>query len=210
MKNDFSANEWLESCSEETIKLFKSNLKLTIFSKNEWVHRIGDAAEGLYFIEEGIVRFSATDENGKELIIRDLSEGAWFGFIGCFGSGFRPNDAIAQVDSKLQYIKMSDIETIASTDPKVCRGITEILARYVEYYSKIYENIIFLPLAKRLESTIKQLCEWQNNPLLTISQVELASILGVTKEAIGINLNTLQSRGIVELGYRSILYNRCK
>jgi CRP-like cAMP-binding protein len=206
MKIDFSAHEWLESWSTETLELFKSKLKPAKFLKNDWVHRMGDTANVLYFIEEGTVRISATDENGKELIVRDLLAGSWFGFIGCFGSGVRPNDAIAEEDTRLVMIHMSDLEVIGQADPMVWRGTTEILARYVEYYYQIYENSVFLPLADRLESTIKQLCEWQNSSSLTISQGELASILGATKEAVGVNLNKLQAKGIVELGYRNILY----
>ena len=208
MKTDFSADEWLGNCSTETLDLVRTKLKSIVYSKGEYVHRSGDIANGLYYIEEGTVRISGTDENGKELIVRDLTTGTWFGFIGCFGSGHRPNDATALEDCKLLYLRMSDLETIARSDPLVWRGTTEILARYVEYYYQIYENVLFLPLAERLETTLKQLCDWQDKPLLAISQSELASILGVTKEAVGINLNILKSKGIVELGYRSILYKK--
>lgn len=206
MKHDFSAHEWLENSPPESIKRLQSKLKPMSFKKNSWVHRVGDAANGLFFIDEGTVRFSATDKNGKELIVRDLTSGAWFGFIGCFGSGVRPNDAIALSDTQLLFVSLEDFETVAASDYTMWQSATKILAKYVEFYYHNYENALFLPLSERLESTIKQLCEWQNSALIKISQSELAGILGATKEAVGVNLNMLQAQGTVELGYRNIRY----
>lgn len=206
MKKDTSTHAWLRYCSNETLDLIRSRLKSLSYSAGESVHESGAIAGGLYCIDEGSVRFGALNNEGKELIVRDLGKGEWFGFIGCFGSGNRPNNAHSIADTRLSFLGMSDIESIARREPLIWRGIAELMAHYVEYFYKTYEDAIFLPLVKRLESTIMQLCEWQDSHQLMISQSELASILGVTKEAVGINLNVLQTQGLVKLGYRSILY----
>ena len=168
------------------------------------MHQIGDAADVIYFIEEGGIRFCSTSDDGKELLVRDLKAGEWFGFIGCFGSGFRPNDAVSLEDSRLRVISRREIEDIGRYDPALWRAIAGILAGYVSHFYKTYESSVFLPLEKRLEETLIQLSKWQGSKTLSMSQSDLAAILGVTKEAVGVNLNILKAKGAVELGYRSI------
>lgn len=61
-----------------------------------------------------------------------------------------------------------------------------------------------MSLANRLEATIQQLCRWQMKSSIDISKSELAAMLAVTKEAIGMQLNALQEKHIIKLGYRKI------
>ena len=63
----------------------------------------------------------------------------------------------------------------------------------------------FDSLLARTESMLKQLSIWQGSNELQISQSELANLLGVTKEAVGIQLNYLKKQNKVSLSYKSVL-----
>ncbi|WP_299778294.1 Crp/Fnr family transcriptional regulator [uncultured Roseobacter sp.] len=201
---NLTTRNWLTYCAPETRTRIEKRLRSVRFSKGALIHQIGDRADDLFLIENGRVRFGASSEDGKELIVRDLEPGQWFGFIGCFGSGVRPNDAVSLAETKLLIISRREIEELGRSDPMLWRAIAGILATYVAHFYRTYENSVFLPLEKRLAATLKQLCTWQGTTTLNISQGELAAIMGITKEAVGLHLNALKSRGVVELGYRSI------
>lgn len=47
--------------------------------------------------------------------------------------------------------------------------------------------------------------QWQSVLDLNITQTDLASLLGVTREAVGGHLNELQKIGAIELGYKKII-----
>jgi CRP-like cAMP-binding protein len=206
MKKDIFSYNWLKNINLPTQKLIIDYLKTVKLLDSEFVHYAGDKADGLYFIEKGTVRINKLSEEGKELLIKDLVAGEWFGFIGCFGSGFRPNDAIAIGTTTIQHLTQSKLEKVIEFDPSIGLNIANFLANYVEFYARVYEQSVFMSLANRLETTLQQLCRWKVSSSINVSQSELAAMLGVTKEAIGVHLNALQNKQIIKLGYRKIEY----
>ena len=203
MKN-VNFRNWLDHCSDETRQAVHGKARGRCIPKDGLVHEIADPAQELYFIETGTVRFGATHEGGKQLIVRDLDAGDWFGFIGCLGSGQRPNAAYTVTETRLQVVDWKDIEEIGQADPSLWQAIAAVLAGLAGHFYKNYENTVFLSLEQRLKTTLQQISIWQNSRKLQISQEELAAILGVTKEAVGLHLNGLKAKGQVQLGYRSI------
>lgn len=204
MKNkDFGSN-WLDDVELPAKELVKGLLKPVDFARGEFIHRTGDKADKLFFIEQGKVRINKLSEQGKELLIVDLISQQWFGFIGCFGSGFRPNDAIALENTSLLLLSKKHLDGAIQQFPSIALSAANFLAKYVEIYGRVYEHSVFKPLDERLKITLEKLCQFQNSNCINISQHDLAAMLGVTKEAIGINLNALKSQGIVALGYRKV------
>jgi len=208
MKETFSplGFGWLDSIQSSTQHAILEKLKFHQYKKNEFVHYHGEEANGLYFVKQGTIRIKKQDEAGKELIIKDLLGGEWFGFIGCFGSGKRPNDALAIEESLIGQLSSKDLNLLIKQDPQLTLSIANLLAGYVEHYNRSFENAVFLPLNERLNTLLLQLSRWQKSSELNVSQQELAGMLGVTKEAIGINLNLLKTQGVIEIGYRKIIY----
>lgn len=203
-KTHLPNDSWLKDVSAETKELVFSNCKSKSYVKGEYVHHAGGEAKELFFIEKGTVRINKVSEEGKELLITHLNTGDWFGFIGTFGSGYRPNDAIAQLDTTILYLPQTDLNNIIQKEPIIALKIAHFLASYVEYYNAVYECSVFMSLSERLHLLLDRLAISQQNNTVAISQNDLAAMLGVTKEAIGINLNVLKSVGVLDLGYRKI------
>ncbi|AUQ56737.1 Crp/Fnr family transcriptional regulator [Phaeobacter inhibens] len=203
MKN-LTSDRWLDQCLPQTQAALLAQGRSRRYGKGEGIHQIDDPATELFFIRSGAVRFGAVNKEGKALIVRDLTAGHWFGFIGCYGSGIRPNDASALTDTVLVHVPLSAVEVAGKADPLLWRAVSGVLAGYVGHFYKTYENAVFLPLEQRLRVALAQLCKWQATTTLSISQSELAALLGVTKEAVGVNLNLLKADGQVDLGYRSV------
>ncbi|MDC0658678.1 Crp/Fnr family transcriptional regulator [Leisingera sp. SS27] len=203
MKN-VNFRNWLDHCSHETRRAVHGKAQASCIPKGGLIHEIADPAQELYFIESGTIRFGATHEGGKELIVRDLGAGDWFGFIGCLGPGLRPNAAYARSETRLRVVNWKDVEEIGQTDPRLWQAIAAVLAGLADHFYKNFENTVFLSLEQRLKTALQQISKWQNTRKLRVSQEELAAILGVTKEAVGLHLNALKAKGQVQLGYRSI------
>lgn len=174
------------------------------YRSGEFIHYAGDIAKHLYQVENGVVRICKVSEKGKELIVKDLQAGEWFGFIGCFGLGIRPNDAVALEETRINQISLTAFIKLADTEPELWLTVTKQMAHYVEYYYHTIEAMQFGTLLDRTKAMLRQLCSWQGKLNLKISQKELAALLGVTKEAVGLQLNYLQSQEQISLGYKSI------
>ncbi|WDE06875.1 Crp/Fnr family transcriptional regulator [Thalassomonas viridans] len=205
-KNKTFSYNWLTGLAPNIQELITNSLNSKHFNDGQFIHHTGDAADGVYLITAGGVRINKLHKDGKELRIIDLDANEWFGFIGCFGSGSRPNDAVAIGSTHIRHLPQKRLDDIIAKHPAVTVNIAHFLARYVEYYGAVYEGAVFMPLKERLQMTLAKLSKWQGNSHIEISQHDLAAMLGVTKEAIGVNLNALKSAGLVNLGYRKIEY----
>ena len=70
----------MAQCIPDTQAQLKDKLVPTVLSAGQWIHRIGDPAQQVFFIREGVVRIGAISAVGKEFIVRALGPGDWFGF----------------------------------------------------------------------------------------------------------------------------------
>ncbi|MFA0057272.1 MULTISPECIES: Crp/Fnr family transcriptional regulator [Vibrio] len=202
---EFSFSASMGGVPQKAMEELSFRAKNSLFQPGQYVHRCGDTAELLYYIQEGKIRINSVNEAGKELTVKDLLKGEWFGLIGCFGKQMRPNDAIALECTSLVVIRKNDFIDVANQHPEIWQWVTAVLARYVDsYYSRLMSNA-FDTLLTRTESMLKQLSIWQGSNELQISQSELANLLGVTKEAVGIQLNYLKKQNKVSLSYKSVL-----
>lgn len=198
------AEHWFYQLSQSSQDKLAVLKQAKSYSCGQYIHHASDTAKHLYCIEKGAVRISKISEKGKELILKDLQEHEWFGFIGCFGLGIRPNDAIALEETQISQISLSDFLKIANTEPDLWPAVIKQMAQYVEHYYSTIEGIVFDTLFDRTKAMLCQLCSWQESSTLLISHKDLASLMGVTKEAVGVQLNTLQSHGLILLGYKNI------
>ncbi|WP_211357739.1 Crp/Fnr family transcriptional regulator [Colwellia demingiae] len=201
---NISAEHWFYQLSQSSQDKITALTLTKSYSLGQYIHHASDTAKHLYFINKGVVRISKVSEKGKELILKDLQENEWFGFIGCFGLGIRPNDAVALEDTQLSQISLSEFITLANTEPDLWPAVIKQMAHYVEHYYSTIEGIVFDTLFDRTKAMLCQLCSWQDSSTLVISHKDLASLLGVTKEAVGLQLNSLQSQGLILLGYKNI------
>jgi CRP-like cAMP-binding protein len=163
MKNNSFGANWLDGIELSAKKLINDSLTSLSFTKDQFVHRAGDEADGLFFIVHGKVRINKLSEQGKELLIVDLTTQQWFGFIGCFGSGIRPNDAIALEDTQISFLSKKHLDAAIQCYPSIGINAANFLARYVEVYGKVYEHSVFKPLDERLKLTLEKLCQFQNS-----------------------------------------------
>lgn len=205
-------SELLSSSFEQLDPALRAKLEATqskvLYAEKQYIHYAGDEAKHLFFVNRGAVRITKCSESGKEFIIKDLTQGEWFGVIGCFGGGTRPNDAIALVETELIQFSLADFMAVADQNPQLWHCISHQLAQYVVHYNRRLEDIVFQPLMERTKAMLAQLSRWQNTDTLAMSQMDLACLLGVTKEAVGLQLNKLQAEGVISLGYRNITLNQ--
>ena len=101
-------------------------------------------------------------------------------------------------------MSMNSFNKIAMMYPEVYVNLARVLASLVTEITIRYNDSCSMDLEGRLTSLLRGLCQYKGTKILDISQSDLASYLGVTKEAVSINLNRLKDKDIVNLSYRKI------
>ena len=78
--------------------------KGVIFPKKQTVFTQGDAADSIFYIQEGKVRLTVVSKVGKEATLGILSEGEFFGEGSLAGQALRMGSATAMTDCELLQI----------------------------------------------------------------------------------------------------------
>jgi CRP-like cAMP-binding protein len=95
-KSDFDPKKFLATIGE--------GRRVVDFSKKQTVFAQGDAADAVFFIQEGKVRLTVVSETGKEATLGILSEGQFFGEGSLAGQMVRMGSATAMTDCELLQI----------------------------------------------------------------------------------------------------------
>jgi CRP-like cAMP-binding protein len=95
-KNNFDPRKFLATIGE--------GRKVETVPKRKTIFAQGDAADAVFYIQEGKVRLTVVSKIGKEAILGILSEGDFFGEGGLAGQPLRMGSATAMTDCELLHI----------------------------------------------------------------------------------------------------------
>lgn len=102
-----------------------------VFQDGERIIKQGDAADGMYFVENGSVIISVLDDSGKEVEINRITKGGYFGELALVthrpraASAFCDGEVKCACEYKLMYVFLSFSIKTEIRGPQLffyCRG----------------------------------------------------------------------------------------
>jgi CRP-like cAMP-binding protein len=116
---DFDPKEFLATIGE--------GRKVVAFRKKQTIFTQGDAADSVFYIQEGKVKLTVVSKIGKEATLGILSEGGFFG-EGCLaGQSLRMGSASAMTDCELLQIEKKAM-TLGLRREQVLRSVCGVSA----------------------------------------------------------------------------------
>src|ERR1700676_5355519 len=187
---------------------------VTKFSPNRrfaTVYSEGSPADTIFFIDSGLVKIFKRGADNKEIILQIVGAGEMFGEQAL---GFEPGRNIAAevLQEEVIYIIPRDIFLRACEKrPELWREISVVLtARKRQLEKKIellclhdveYRILYYMAELARMFGAKSNASEYS----IPLSQGELASLIGATRETTSTTLNALDRRGIIRLGRRQLI-----
>jgi len=175
------------------------------FHGGEIVFNQGDPGDALYAVVTGAIRISTGAADGREIFLNIMEPGDTFGEIALLDGGPRTATATATVASELVSIRREHFQGLLEREPRVALELLRLCGERLRWTSGLLEDAALLDaparLAKRLLSLGQQHGERSSHGLtLRISQEDLASFLGVSRQAVNQYLQGWKGRGWVDLG----------
>ncbi|SEM52998.1 Crp-like helix-turn-helix domain-containing protein [Syntrophus gentianae] len=174
--------------------------------------RKGDKGSAFFIIIKGLVKISVSSKLGDEVTLALLRNGDFFGEMALLDEQPRSADAVALEDSLLYVLDRNDFFPFLFKNENAVRSILRALSLRLRRADDLFTEISFLTvparLAKRLVELAEPLESQRSEPKeykIRMSQRELASMLGVTRESINKELKILKDKGLVETSRNSIL-----
>src|ERR1700686_923101 len=84
---------------------FAGSRKVLVFPKKQTIFTQGDAADSIFYIQQGKVRLTVVSKIGKEATLGILNKGEFFGEGGLAGQGLRMGSATTMTDCELMRIE---------------------------------------------------------------------------------------------------------
>jgi CRP-like cAMP-binding protein len=183
--------ERLSSCSiTRTV-----NRGATIFAK-------GDPGSSMFAICKGTVKIGVASVDGHDAILNLLRKGDIFGEIAILDGNLRSADAVATADCELLVIERRDFLPILRSEPELALKFIEVLCERLRRTSLQAETLMVRGLPNRLAMTLLQLAgsgASERNPKVAVTQYDLASIIGMSRESTNKQLRSWAANDWVRL-----------
>jgi CRP/FNR family transcriptional regulator, cyclic AMP receptor protein len=179
--------------------------KVVAFPKKETVFTQGDAADSVFYIQEGKVRLTVVSKIGKEATLGILNRGEFFGEGGLAGQPLRMGSATALTDCELLRIeKKAMMEALHREHEFSDMFVAYLLARNIRYEEDLVDQL-FNSSEKRLARILLLLAHFGKESvpetvIPKISQETLAEMIGTTRSRVSFFMNRFRKLGFVDYG----------
>jgi CRP/FNR family transcriptional regulator, cyclic AMP receptor protein len=180
-KRDFDPNTFLATIGE--------GRKVASFSKKQTIFTQGEAADTVFYIQEGKVILTVLSETGKEATLGILGKGEFFGEGGLAGQPLRMGSATAITDCELLRIDKKAM-TLALHREHTFSDlfVAYLLTRNIRFEEDLVDQL-FNSSEKRLARILLLLAHFGKDgvpePVIPkISQETLAEMIGTTRSRV--------------------------
>jgi CRP/FNR family cyclic AMP-dependent transcriptional regulator len=175
----------------------------------------GDRHEGIWLIEDGLVRTYYIAPSGRELTLAFWTRGHFVGGPEVFGGGSHIWSAATVEPTSLLYLKGSSIRQLVERSPRFAICIIEGLVAKGKCYSALVQMLGTRPASARLAQLLLITGEIQGRRegghLLIerrLTHDEVARAVGTTRQWVTAMLDRLEKSGVIITGRHVVVIKR--
>jgi CRP/FNR family transcriptional regulator, cyclic AMP receptor protein len=173
------------------------------FRRSEKIYSQGEPAKGVQYIQEGGVKLSVINEDGKEAVLAILGPGDFFG-EGCLaGQTVCMGTATAIVPTSALFIEKKEMMRVLRTEHALSDlFISHMLTRNIRIEEDLVDQL-FNSSEKRLARALLILGRYgkEDEPhavLHKVSQETLAEMIGTTRSRVNFFMNKFRKLGFIK------------
>jgi len=200
-----------ESLTTADLAEVASSVRRRSFSKGEVVYHQDDPPGSLYIITRGTIKLQASSATGRLITIAWLKTGNFFGTMSLFGEITRAEDAVALEPVELLIMPRDDYRALIQRHPEAIEAVLQVLSiRWRRATQRLCDMACLdVPgrIAKILLDFIPTFGETAPDGTILIrlmTQPELASLIGATRESVHNTLNAFARQGWIEFQRGSV------
>jgi len=200
-KNDGCAKKVSLFSSLDEIDIDKI-VKMTghhFFNKGDALCHEGEKTSKLFIVNEGKVKLSKMNKDGKEQILRIQSNGSFFGEYYLFSDNEPYNfSAIAITDVKICTLSKPDMDKLLKDHPDISRKIFHEISRKLIQTENLVQNLSTNDTNSKVAYVLIQLADTRGKIEIPVNREEMANYAGVTRETMSRKLSSLEKSNIIE------------
>ena len=207
MGNDFLKHVPLfQHLSDEDRVRLAGSIKLQSLKKGEILFNKGGAGDALYIIKKGKIKIFLSSHAGDEVLLAIFSEADFFGEMALLDGMPRSADAIAIEPTELLLLNRNDFISFLNHNNNAVQAVLQSLSQRLRRTDDLLEDTCFLQISERFAKKLVELATQHGRREgdmifidLSLTQKDMASMVGATRESINKELRTLREKGLVSI-----------
>ena len=165
----------------------------------------GDAGDGCYRVEDGLLKVTIMSRAGTERILAFLGQGAIVGELSIIDGLPRSASVVGVRASSLSFLSRSAFDDFAKKKPEIYKSLVTLLATRLREADAALAAGSFLPLRGRVACTMLELAQDFGQDVGSgrivirqkIGQSDIAAMAGIARENVSRILNDWKRRNLV-------------
>lgn len=170
-----------------------------------------DEASALYIIVRGRIRSVRQNSGGREQVLSTEEAGAVLALAPLFNSGRFYSTIIADTDADILCISRNEMRAFCQEHPEIFWTICKLFAHKIRAFSELIESLALRNVDQRVAQHLLAVCRERGKMTeqgctveLQLTQSEMASRVGSTREVVSRALSQIQQRGLINLKHKKL------
>ncbi len=205
--------DWMSELSDEAREKMRSISVPLRCDAGEIVFMPAPHPESVYLLEAGLIRIYRLSEDGNETTLGYVQPGEVFGELTVLGDYPRESFAQAVEASRVWKIPARGFRPFVKAQPGLALGITKQIGERLKRVESRVENLVFRDVGTRLMLILLELADHFGIARddggieigLQVTQAELATLIGSTRQTVNVQLRSLEQQGLVTQSGRHLV-----
>lgn len=197
--------------SDDALAGLAEHLRRHTFRHGTMIFHKDQAGDALYIVESGRVRIFLPREGGEELWVEFAGAGDVFGELALLDGRARSASAEAVEDTVVYTISREEFRQYVTATPQFAMALIELLSSRLRHVTEYAESLAFLDVHARLARALLEMADRYGVKKdgvveidLGITQADLATMVGATRERVNRALAAFRAQGLLEVRGKKI------
>lgn len=197
---------------DDSLKHLVSITQEKNYNKKEVIFHHGDEGSALFILVSGAVKIFLNDDKGKEIILKILYEGDFFGEMSLLDGNFRSAGVMAVDSSKALIIQRDEFIDFIKKNPDIALNMMVLQSRRLRKIDEKIASLAFFDSYGKVARLLLDIAEESGEKVdgnivinTNLTRQQLASIAGLTRETLTRIMGEFQERGAIEVDGRKIV-----
>lgn len=192
------------SLDEAKIGLLDTRCSWRRATRNQWIMDYQDTTNDVFFIVSGTVRVKLQSVAGREVLLREINAGEFFGELAAIDNQPRSSGIVAVTDVIAARMPAPVFRETVHAHPDVCDQLLALLARQVRILANRVNEFTTLDARHRIYAELLRLSrpEAANPKHAVVSpppvHAEIAARVSSRREAVAREFKALERAGLLE------------
>jgi CRP-like cAMP-binding protein len=207
----------LESCvrkvpvfsglNDTDLSQIEAIVESNIYSKGSYIFREGEESDSLYILNDGLIKLTQSNQDGKEHIVRFLFPGDYCGQFALFQNKHNYVSAEVIEGGRVCRLRRTDFIPLLEKNASLAYNFVLSMSEQLQHAEEWASALHMLEVDNRLAKILLYFHSRDRSSqcvILPASKKEVASMIGTTAETLSRKLNQFEELKLISVQRRAI------